>query len=58
MKTAKEEEQMNKMKQMLLCLLLVVAGQIIFTACNTAHGFGEDMESAGQSIQQKTDGNQ
>jgi predicted small secreted protein len=30
--------------------LLVVAG----TGCRTAHGFGEDMEHAGDKIQQKT----
>jgi predicted small secreted protein len=47
---------MNKTKRMLLCLLLAVAGQIIFAGCHTAHGFGEDLESAGQSIQQKTGG--
>lgn len=47
---------MNQMKRMLLCLLLALVGQILFTGCHTAHGFGEDMESAGQSIQQKTGG--
>ena len=49
---------MNKMKRILLCLLLAVVGQIIFTGCHTANGFGEDMESAGQSIQQKSGVNQ
>jgi predicted small secreted protein len=43
---------------MLLCLLFAVVGQIIFTGCHTAHGFGEDMESAGQSIQKGTGVNQ
>jgi predicted small secreted protein len=45
---------MKKLKRTALCLLLVVVGQIVFTGCNTAHGFGEDMENAGQSIQDKT----
>jgi predicted small secreted protein len=49
---------MNKMKRMLLSLLLAVVGQIIFTGCHTAHGFGEDVESAGQSIQNKSGVNQ
>lgn len=48
---------MNKTKRMLLCLLLAVVGQFIFTGCHTAHGFGEDVESAGQSIQ-KASGDQ
>ena len=45
---------MKKLKIMLLGLLVAVVGQIVFTGCNTAHGFGEDMESAGQSIKEKT----
>jgi predicted small secreted protein len=49
---------MNKMKQMLLCLLFAVLGQVIFSGCHTAHGFGEDVESAGQSIQNKSGVNQ
>ncbi len=48
---------MNKTKRMLLCLLLAVVGQFVFTGCHTAHGFGEDVESAGQSIQ-KASGDQ
>jgi predicted small secreted protein len=45
---------MKKFKRIMLVLLLVVAGQIALTGCNTAHGFGEDVENAGQSIQDKT----
>jgi predicted small secreted protein len=45
--------KMNKMKRMLLCLLLAVAGQIVFTGCNTAQGFGQDVQNTGQAIQQK-----
>lgn len=47
---------MKKMKQIMLCVLLAVAAQIVFAGCHTAHGFGEDMESAGQSIQEHTTG--
>jgi len=39
------------LKKTLLCLLLAVASLATFTGCRTAHGFGEDMENAGQSIQ-------
>ncbi|HXT11990.1 MAG TPA: entericidin A/B family lipoprotein [Candidatus Angelobacter sp.] len=42
----------------MICLLIVVAGQIILTGCNTVHGFGEDMENAGQTIQDKASSNQ
>lgn len=48
---------MKKMKRIMLCVLLAVAGQIVFTGCHTAHGFGGDVESAGQSIQDHTPGN-
>ena len=36
----------------LLAAILVLAA---VTGCRTAHGFGEDMENAGEKIQQKTD---
>lgn len=41
------------MKRYIVILLLVAFGAI-FTGCNTAHGFGEDMEKAGEKIQDKT----
>ena len=46
---------MKMFKLALLCLLLAVTGMTLFTGCRTAHGFGEDMENAGDSIQHKTD---
>ena len=46
---------MKMLKRTLICLLIAFVGQIVFTGCRTAHGFGEDMENAGQSIQDKTD---
>jgi len=45
---------MKTLKIVLLALVLG-SGIIGFTGCRTAHGFGEDMENAGQSIQDKTD---
>ncbi len=46
---------MKKINNIALCILLAIAGQIIFTGCNTAHGFGEDVENTGQAIQNKAD---
>jgi len=46
---------MKILKKTVFCLLLAAATLTIFSGCRTAHGFGEDMENAGQSIQQGTD---
>ncbi len=46
---------MKMLRQAILCLMLAIAGGTLFTGCHTAHGFGEDMEAAGDSIQDKTD---
>jgi predicted small secreted protein len=43
------------LKRTAFCLLNSIVGQIVFTGCHTAKGFGQDMENAGQSIQDKTD---
>jgi len=51
----KKEGKMKTLKRTALCLFVAIVGQIVFTGCHTAHGFGEDMENAGQSIQDKTD---
>jgi len=45
---------MKKIKVTLFAVLIAVVSQVVFTACNTAHGFGEDMENAGQKVQDKT----
>jgi predicted small secreted protein len=44
---------MKTLKRTLICLLLAMAAQVAFTGCHTASGFGEDMQDAGQSIQDK-----
>lgn len=36
----------------LLCLSTLLA--LVGTGCNTAHGFGQDMEKAGDKIQEGT----
>jgi predicted small secreted protein len=46
---------MKMLKRTLVYLLIAYVAQTVFTGCRTAHGFGEDMENAGQSIQDKTD---
>jgi predicted small secreted protein len=46
---------MKRMPRLVLSLFLLIAAGSIFSGCRTAHGFGEDMENAGQSIQDNTD---
>ena len=43
------------MKRILLALLAFAIMSAAVTGCRTAHGFGEDMQNAGQKIQDKTD---
>ncbi len=45
---------MKTLKRTALCLLIAIVGQIVFTGCHTAHGFGEDMEDASHTIEDKT----
>jgi predicted small secreted protein len=42
-------------RKALLLFFAVVALVTASTGCRTAHGAGEDIEHAGQSIQDKTD---
>ena len=49
------KDKMKSVKKMLMCLFLAMACATVFTGCQTAHGFGEDMENAGESIQKGTD---
>jgi predicted small secreted protein len=39
----------------ILSMLLIAGAMSLFTGCRTAHGFGEDMENAGDKIQEKTE---
>ena len=41
---------MKRLAVLPLALLMVV-----LTGCNTMHGFGQDMEKAGEAIQKKSD---
>jgi predicted small secreted protein len=42
------------LKRMVLVLSLGITVALSVTGCRTAHGFGEDMQNAGEKIQQKT----
>jgi predicted small secreted protein len=47
---------MNSLPKRIAVLLLVTAFlAIVGVGCNTAHGFGKDMENAGESIQDGTE---
>ena len=37
-----------------IILTLLTAFVLVASGCHTAHGFGEDMEKAGEKIQDKT----
>ena len=37
---------------MLILVLLLTLGASLINGCRTAHGFGEDMENAGEKIQE------
>jgi predicted small secreted protein len=43
------------MKRILIALVAAIVLSSAFTGCRTAHGAGEDMEKAGQKIQDKAD---
>ena len=47
---------MNTAKKLLLLLVTIVSVGGLFSGCRTAHGFGEDLENAGHSIQENTGG--
>ena len=38
-----------------IVLILVALWAVTLTGCNTMHGFGKDMERAGEAIQKKSD---
>ena len=42
------------MKKLILAVLIII-GLTVLTGCHTMHGVGQDIESAGESIQKATD---
>lgn len=51
----KPNKEMNPMKKLILVAAFALTAAISFTGCQTAEGFGEDMENAGESIQDSVD---
>jgi predicted small secreted protein len=37
-----------------VCLFVLALSVSLFTGCRTAHGFGQDVEATGESIQRGT----
>ena len=50
----KERLTMKRLGKTVLLMFLLGIGVVSFTGCRTAHGFGEDMEKAGEEIQKGT----
>jgi len=54
--TANQIQNMNRLTKRLVVLLSVAALlAIVNTGCNTAHGFGKDVERTGEKIKSGTD---
>jgi predicted small secreted protein len=45
---------MSLIKRLLVLLFVTASLATLGLGCNTAHGFGQDMQNAGQSIQDGT----
>lgn len=45
---------MKLLHRTLLSIVTIALLGLLATGCRTAHGFGEDMESAGEKIQRNT----
>ena len=45
---------MKRLTKAIVCVFLLALGAAAISGCRTAHGFGEDMENAGESIQHGT----
>ena len=45
------------MKTKLIALITIALGTLLLNACNTVHGFGQDVQQGGQDIKQASDEN-
>jgi len=45
---------MTKVAKSIVLVFLLALSAAAFSGCRTAHGFGEDMEKAGEEIQKGT----
>ncbi len=50
----KESYNMKTLTKTIILAVLLGLGLTTFSGCRTAHGFGEDMEKAGEKIQSGT----
>jgi len=48
------ERSCDMMKKLILAVLIIISLTVL-TGCHTMHGVGQDIESAGESIQKATD---
>ncbi len=46
---------MKTLTRTIVCVFLLALGVAALSGCRTAHGFGEDMQNAGEGIQHGTD---
>ena len=46
---------LRKTKSALIPLMLLVSFGLVLAGCNTTQGFGEDVESAGEEIQEEAE---
>ncbi len=44
----------NSIKRLVVLLIVTAFAAAVTVSCNTAHGFGKDVENAGESIQDGT----
>jgi predicted small secreted protein len=49
-----KRSQIRLVRRLVLFVLATTLLAIVSVGCNTAHGFGKDMESAGEKIQDGT----
>ncbi len=51
----RQKNMINSIKRIVALLFVTTVLAFAATGCNTAHGFGKDMENAGDKIQEGTD---
>jgi predicted small secreted protein len=51
---SKDKNMFTIIKRIVVLLFVTTLLAIVGVGCNTAHGFGKDMQSAGESIQDGT----
>jgi entericidin A len=44
----------DRMKKVIALMLLAAFGSVLLAACNTVHGFGEDVSKVGDKLQESS----